>query len=146
MTTPCQFLGKLHATGSHHPDVYHCLAGRVICTLEQSELRTASGPVASCDRCESFFVPGQIDPDRLLDPDLKYLVCPYREKPTGEQLNASGCGCDRQIYHCELKGRCVKRLPPGRRVESFGEQLTGVTICKDCEVPNESKPNTEKTT
>jgi hypothetical protein len=62
------------------------------------------------------------------EPD--YLTCKHRGQSTGDLLNCS-CEIDRQIYRCEIRGTCLKRLPSGKSKDRF-EILRDVEICHGC--------------
>ena len=119
---PCEHRLKViqHSATNDHPDIYACQV-HGYCTLERSRERTIAGPIRDCATCEP--------PKPQTPPELAYLTCPHRGEPTGEALSCQ-CGIDRTIYQCGLNGKCLKQLPPGHVRETFGESLTGVTVCR----------------
>lgn len=72
---------------------------------------------------------------RRLPEDVEYLVCRHRREPTGDSLNCE-CHVDRTIYKCEVKGKCLKRLPTAFRREQY-PILNDVMICKGCKSAEE---------
>ena len=115
------------STGLPDISIGGCAVGDVCVDTAADLARMPGSSAAVCQGCKLFA--------EKPDADVAYLVCPYRGQATGRQVKANGCGCDRRIFACELKGLCLKRLPAGKKLESFGDQLDGVTICKGCEVP-----------
>jgi hypothetical protein len=72
---------------------------------------------------------------RRLPEDLEYLVCRHRKEPTGDVLNCD-CQVDRTIYKCDVKGRCLKRLPMAFQRQQF-PILEDVEVCKGCKAAEE---------
>jgi hypothetical protein len=105
--------------------VIGCCAKFAACVADSSQaVRVPGATLGVCEGCHLFAPIIGVD----------YLVCPFRGAATGAELVGS-CGCDRKIYHCDKKGKCLKRLPVGKSVSAFGAYLDGVTICKSCNVP-----------
>jgi GT2 family glycosyltransferase len=125
--------------------VFECVAlGR--CVLDQAGFDAVANlpDLHICEGCPSRREPREDDvsvarPDQppvIIAAQDAWLVCPHRGEPVGE-VTAAGCGCDRTIYACPVKGRCLKKLPTARSRESFGGELWGVTVCqsecRECE-------------
>ncbi|WP_010584451.1 hypothetical protein [Schlesneria paludicola] len=96
-------------------DSFNCLKHRKPCAENDNPLK-----ILACSQCDD------------LDFSTSWINCPNRGEPVGV-IDAPGCGCDRTVYACSEKGRCLKRLPLARTAASLGSQLDGVTICKSCE-------------
>lgn len=127
MMTPCsdRLVIIQRSPTSDHPDIYACrLHG--YCTLEPSTERTVKGPIRDCQTCQSEAKPVVKE---VFSGDLAWLGCPHRGEATDDRLNC-GCNIDRTIYHCAIKGKCIKRLPPGYERATFADELDGVTVCK----------------
>lgn len=106
--------------------VIGCCAKFAACVADASQaMRVPGATLGVCEGCQLFAPIIGVD----------YLVCPFRGAATGAEMVASHCGCDRKIYHCDKKGKCLKRLPVGKSASAFGADLDGVTICKSCNVP-----------
>lgn len=104
MTTPnCPFRGRViqwSKTGDH-PDVYSCVGGPKVCTLEPSDLRTKEGPIQDCEHCSKRPVDGK-SARATVGP------CIHRKEPTRlDESNLCGTRGDIiQLYGCEKHEEC----------------------------------------
>jgi hypothetical protein len=92
--------------------------------------------VAGCDGCQERDLEAIVAAIDLLP---GWITCDKRGQPTGDEV-ACQCSIDRRIFECNHKanegGRCLKRLPPGGRIESLGKIMDGTAVCAECQIWN----------
>ena len=126
----CRFLGNVKSTrrvkGLEDLVIRQCDLKNKGCVAKEDHLKRVPGAdVVVCEGCKSF--------KPLADADLLWLTCPHRGEAVGK-ITAAGCGCDKAVYACTIKGKCLKKLPTARTKESFGVEMNGVTVCAtECE-------------
>lgn len=62
-------------------------------------------------------------------------ICSHRVfEPVGKLENTASCGCDRNIYECPIKGRCVSLWKPVIAAHLIREaKIKGIQNCADCD-------------